>query len=110
MSARIGVLGVLGCAGLVFLSQHKDSLRVRAFGVALCGVCWVFCRARMCAVFVAGFKGCVGFFLMREKQPSTLSTPSTVVDNPLFLLSFACAWFVLGWDFIVLGWVLEVLA
>lgn len=96
---------VLGCVGLCRVGFRNPAQAEAANGGALravCGVCWVWPRARACAMFLCGasIEG-VKFLYARAEKPNKPNTLNTVDLKALIYKGFECVGFVLGRRFCV---------
>jgi len=96
---------VLGCVGLCRVGFRNPAQAEAASGGALravCGVCWVWPRARACAIFLYGaLIGGVKFLYARAEKPNKPNTLNTGALKALIYKAFGCVGFVLGWAFCV---------
>lgn len=106
MSPVKSVLGVLGVCWVGF----RYSTQFRAFYFAafrlVCGVCWVWRRARAWATLFESMAATF-FSYARTVKPNTPNTLNTFDLKILILKGFSCVGFVLGVGLIVLGSVLS---
>jgi len=104
MSPFKSVLGVQGCVGSVFPTQHRFHARVSQAGSLLCRVCRVCARVRACACVLP-----IEAPEAAEKcyaSPDKANTPYTVntnTSNVLIYKGFSCVGFVLGMGNFVQG-------
>lgn len=101
MSARVCVLGVLGCVGFGFATPHS----CEPVTAGLCGRCagcvGFAARARVHAVCrLVGLRVVRNFSYARAEKPDKPNTPDTVALKALIYKGFKCVGFVLGLDFL----------
>lgn len=96
---------VLGCVGLCRVGFANPTQARAANGEALrvlCGVCWVWHRARACvAVSLVPSDGVKKFLYARTEKPNKPNTLNADALKALFCKGFSCVGFVLGWGFCV---------
>ena len=96
---------VLGCAGLCRVGFANPTQAEAACGAglrAVCGVCWVWLRARACvSVSFVPSDGEGKFLYARAEKPNKPNTPNTGALKALIYKGFSCVGFVLGWPFCV---------
>jgi len=103
MSAPKSVLGVSGVCWVGF----GNPTQFRALNYAglrlLCGVCWVWCRARACMTLFEREVRERNFSYARTDKPNKPNTLNSELVKILILKGFICVWFVLGSGFFVSG-------
>ena len=103
MSAHKSVLGVSGVCRVGF----GNPTQFRALNYAglrlLCGVCWVWCRARACMTLFELEVRVRKFSYARTDKPNKPNTLNSKLIRVLILKGFICVGFVLGCGFSVLG-------
>lgn len=101
MSARVCVLGVLGCVGFGFATPHSGEPAT----AGLCGRCagCVGFDARAgvhAANRLAASRAALFFSYARAEKPNKPNTPDTDTLKALICKGFECVGFVLGWAFV----------
>lgn len=97
------VLGVLGMCWVDFANPTQIEASNGGALRGVCWVCWVWRRARACALNIHQQKQGMFFSYARTEKPNTLNTPSTKGLKALIYKGFKCVGFVLGIP--VLCWV-----
>ncbi|MCQ4257459.1 hypothetical protein [Stutzerimonas stutzeri] len=96
---------VLGCVGLCRVGFANPTQAHGMNGGALrvlCGVCWVWHRARACAaVSLVPSDGEAKILYARTEKPNKPNTLNTDASKALIYMGFNCVGFVLGWGFCV---------
>lgn len=96
---------VLGCVGLCWVGFANPTQAQAMNGAAsrvLCGVCWVWHRARACAaVSLVPSDGEGKILYARSEKPNKPNTLNTGALKALLCKGFSCVGFVLGWGFCV---------
>lgn len=102
MSAPESVLGCVGLCRVGFLNPTQAEAANGAGLRAVCGVCWVWLRARACvAVSLVPSNGDGKILYARADKPNKPNTLNTDALNALICKGFSCVGFVLGWLFCV---------
>lgn len=103
MSAPKSVLGVSGVCWVGF-EYPTQFLALNYAGFRrLCGVCWVWRRARACMTLFEWQTKAVIFSYARTDKPNKPNTLNSKLMKVLILKRFICVWFVLGSAFFVSG-------
>lgn len=103
MNTPKSVLGVSGACWVGFrYPTQVEALKFAALR-ALCGVCWVWRRARACVMFFDALKCLTKKLYARDEKPNQPNTLNSDCFICLNLKSFVCVGFVLGSGFFVSG-------
>lgn len=97
------VLGVLGMCWVDFANPTQNEASNGADLRGVCWVCWVWRRARACALNIHRQNGGLFFSYARTEKPNTPNTLNTECLKALICKGFKCVGFVLGMA--VLCWV-----
>ena len=97
------VLGVLGMCWVDFANPTQVEASNGAALRGVCWVCWVWRRARACALNIHHQKAASFFSYARTEKPNTPNTLNTEALKALICKGFRCVGFVLGMA--VLCWV-----
>lgn len=103
MRTNKSVLGVLGMCWVDFANPTHTEASNGAALRGVCWVCWVWRRARACALNIKQHKGASFFSYARTDKPNTPNTPTTKALKALICKGFKCVGFVSGMA--VLCWV-----
>lgn len=100
MRTSKSVLGVLGMCWVDFANPTHIEASNGAGCSGVCRVCWVWRRARACALNIQQVKGAAlgaeFFSYARHEKPNTPNTLNTEGFKALICKGFECVWFVLG--------------
>ena len=103
MSAHQSVLGVLGVCWVGFGYPTQFQALYYAGFRQLCGVCWVFRRARACMTLFESKTTERIISYAKTNKPNQPNTLNSKLIKVLILKRFICAGFVSGCGFSVLG-------
>ncbi|WP_217476599.1 hypothetical protein [Stutzerimonas stutzeri] len=102
MTTTVSVLGCVGLCRVGFANPTQDEAANGGALQVLCGVCWVWLRARACvAVSVVPSDGEVNILYARAEKPNKPNTLNTDALKALIYKGFSCVGFVSGWGFCV---------
>jgi hypothetical protein len=100
------VLGVLSACRVYFNNPTQFGSPNYVPLQVLCGVCWVWGRARACMTFAATNPTERIFSYAKTDKPNKPNTLNSSLIEALILKSFFCVGFVSGFGFSVLGSIL----
>jgi hypothetical protein len=102
MTTTVSVLGCVGLCRVGYLNPTQAEAAPGAGLRALCGVCWVWLRARACvAVSLVSSDDDDNIRYARTEKPNKPDTLNTDALKTLICKGFSCVGFVLGWLFCV---------
>ena len=103
MNIPMSVSGVLSVCRVSFGYPTQCRALICAGSWLLCGVCWVWCRVRVCVTLIALNTEGVIFSYARTNKPNQPNTPNSMPIKILILKGFMCVGFVLGYALFVSG-------
>lgn len=106
MRTNKSVLGVLGMCWVDFANPTQVEASNGAALRGVCWVCWVWRRARACALNIDQQKGACFFSYARPEKPNTPNTLNTEALKTLICKGFRCVGFVLGMAVLCWVWIL----